>query len=117
VRAVGVDQAVNELSGGNQQKIVLGKALLLGAGVLLLDEPSYGVDIGATQEIIKNVRMMADKGSTVLWASSDLLEVSQVADRILVLRDGEVGAILGADERAKFTETTLLSLMQRAQFQ
>jgi ABC-type sugar transport system ATPase subunit len=112
VRAVGIDQTVGELSGGNQQKIVLGKALLLGADILLLDEPSYGVDIGATQEIIRNVRMMAEKGATVLWVSSDLLEVSQVADRIMVLRDGEIGTILGPDQRDKFNEDTLLSLMQ-----
>jgi ABC-type sugar transport system ATPase subunit len=61
--------------------------------------------------------MMARKGSTVLWVSSDLLEVSQVADRIMVLRDGGVGTILGAHERDKFTEDALLSLMQRTQFQ
>lgn len=117
VRATGVEQTVGELSGGNQQKIVLGKALALGADILLLDEPSYGVDIGATQEIIRNVRLLAEKGSTILWVSSDLLEVAQVADRIIVLRDGIVGATLGPDEREQFTEDALLSLMQRRQFQ
>jgi ribose transport system ATP-binding protein len=117
VRATGADQIVGELSGGNQQKIVLGKALMLGAEILLLDEPSYGVDIGATQEIIRNVRLIAEKGSTVLWVSSDLLEVAQVADRIIVLRDGVIGATLGPDEREQFTEDALLSLMQRMQFQ
>ena len=117
VRAVGVDQAVGELSGGNQQKIVLAKALLLEADVLLLDEPTYGVDIGSTHEIIKNVRQMAENGATVFWASSDLLEVSLVADRILVLRDATVGVTLGANARDRFTEKSLLSLMQREQFQ
>jgi ABC-type sugar transport system ATPase subunit len=61
--------------------------------------------------------MMAGKGATVLWASSDLLEVAQVADRIMVLRDGRVGTILGRDQRDQFTEDALLSLMQRTQFQ
>lgn len=116
VRAAGIDQIVGELSGGNQQKIVIGKALLLDADVLLLDEPSYGVDIGATQEIIRNVRAMAARGATVLWVSSDLLEVSQVSDRILVLREGRVDATLGPGDRDQFTEDALLPLMQRAQF-
>jgi len=117
VRATGDDQIVGELSGGNQQKIVLGKALTLGAELLLLDEPTYGVDIGASHEIIRNVRLVAERGSTVLWVSSDLLEVAQVADRIVVIRDGIVGATLGPEDRSQFTEDALLSLMQRRQFQ
>jgi ribose transport system ATP-binding protein len=116
VRATGVDQIVGELSGGNQQKIVLAKALTVGADVLLLDEPTFGVDIGATHEIIANVRAMAEKGTTVLWVSSDLLEVTHVADRIIVLRDGVVGATLGADDADKFTEDALVAMMQRGQF-
>ena len=116
VRATGVDQTVGELSGGNQQKIVLAKALTVGADVLLLDEPTFGVDIGATHEIIANVRAMAEKGTTVLWVSSDLLEVTHVADRIIVLRDGVVGATLGPDDADKFTEDALVAMMQRGQF-
>lgn len=116
VRATDVDQIVGELSGGNQQKIVLAKALTVSADVLLLDEPTFGVDIGATREIIANVRAMAEKGTTVLWASSDLLEVTHVADRIIVLRDGVVGATLGPDDADKFTEDALVAMMQRRQF-
>jgi ribose transport system ATP-binding protein len=116
IRATGVDQMVGELSGGNQQKVVLAKALTFGAEVLLLDEPTFGVDIGATYEIIANVRTMAEKGVTVLWASSDLLEVTRVADRIIVLRDGIVGATLGADEVSESTEDALIAMMQRRQF-
>jgi ribose transport system ATP-binding protein len=117
VRATGVDQTVGELSGGNQQKVVLAKALTLGADVLLLDEPTFGVDIGATHQIIANVRAMVDKGATVLWASSDLLEVTHVADRIVVLRDGIIGAAIGPDDADKFTEDALVAMMQRRQFQ
>jgi ribose transport system ATP-binding protein len=116
VRATGVDQVVGELSGGNQQKVVLAKALTLGADVLLLDEPTFGVDIGATHEIIANVRAMADKGTTVLWVSSDLLEVTHVADRIVVLRDGVIGATIGPDNADEFTEDALVAMMQRRQF-
>jgi len=116
VRATGVDQVVGELSGGNQQKVVLAKALSFGAEILLLDEPTFGVDIGATHEIIANVRALAEGGATVIWASSDLLEVTHVADRILVLRDGVVGATLGSDDADSFTEDALVALMQRRQF-
>ncbi len=116
VRATDVDQTVGELSGGNQQKIVLAKALTVGAEVLLLDEPTFGVDIGATHEIIANVRALAEKGTTVLWVSSDLLEVTHVADRIIVLRDGIVGATLGPEDADEFTEDALVAMMQRGQF-
>jgi ABC-type sugar transport system ATPase subunit len=117
VRATGVDQSVRELSGGNQQKVVLAKALTLAPALLLLDEPTFGVDIGATHEIIANVRIMAEKGTTVLWASSDLLEVTHVADRIIVLRDGIVGATIGPAEAEEFTEDALVAMMQRRQFE
>jgi ribose transport system ATP-binding protein len=117
VRATGADQTVSELSGGNQQKIVLAKALTLSPDLLLLDEPTFGVDIGATHEIIAKVRIMAEKGATVLWASSDLLEVTHVADRIIVLRDGVIGATIGAGEADKFTEDALVAMMQRQQFE
>ena len=117
VRATGVDQAVNELSGGNQQKVVLAKALTLGPDLLLLDEPTFGVDIGATREIIAKVRLMADEGATILWASSDLLEVTHVADRIIVLRDGVVGAKINPHEAELFTEDALVAMMQRRQFE
>jgi ribose transport system ATP-binding protein len=117
VRATGVDQAVSELSGGNQQKVVLAKALTLAPNLLLLDEPTFGVDIGATHDIIANVRTMAEKGMTVLWASSDLLEVTHVADRIVVLRDGIVGATIGAKQADQFTEDALIAMMQRRQFE
>jgi ABC-type sugar transport system ATPase subunit len=117
VRATGTDQAVRELSGGNQQKVVLAKALTLTPDLLLLDEPTFGVDIGATHEIIAKVRLMADEGATILWASSDLLEVTHVADRIIVLRDGVVGATIGPGEADKFTEDALVTMMQRRQFE
>jgi ABC-type sugar transport system ATPase subunit len=117
VRATGVDQTVNELSGGNQQKVVLAKALTLGPDLLLLDEPTFGVDIGATREIIAKVRLMADEGATILWASSDLLEVTHVADRIIVLREGVVGATISPDDADLFTEDALVAMMQRRQFE
>jgi ABC-type sugar transport system ATPase subunit len=116
IRASSSDQTAGELSGGNQQKVVLAKALSLGADVLLLDEPTFGVDIGATHEIISNVRAMAEKGATVLWTSSDLLEVTHVADRIIVLRDGIIDATIGPEDSQSFSEDALMKMMQRKQF-
>lgn len=117
IRASGVDQLVGELSGGNQQKVVLSKALTLGAEVLLLDEPTFGVDIGATHEIIVNVRSMADRGAAVLWSTSDLVELTHVADRLVVLRDGVIGATIERGEVGSYSEDQLVAMMQRGQFQ
>jgi ABC-type sugar transport system ATPase subunit len=116
IRASGVDQIVGELSGGNQQKVVLAKALTLGADLLLLDEPTYGVDIGASREIIANVRALAEKGTTVLWVSSDLVEITHVADRVIVVRDGTVGATLTREDEQEFNEDYIVAMIQRRQF-
>jgi ribose transport system ATP-binding protein len=115
IRASGVDQLVSELSGGNQQKVVLSKALTLGADLLLLDEPTFGVDLATTRHIIDHVRAMAEQGSTLLWVSSDLLELTQVADRLIVLRDGVIGATIERGD-SEFDEEKIVVLMQRDQF-
>jgi ribose transport system ATP-binding protein len=117
IRASSVDQTVSELSGGNQQKVVLAKALTLSAAVLLLDEPTFGVDIGASREIMSRVRSLAENGAAVLWASSDLLEITHVADRVMVIRDGVVGGTLTREDPDEFNEDRLLAMMQRRQFQ
>ncbi len=78
------------LSGGNQQKVVLARWLLGGSKVLLLDEPTRGVDVGARSEIYALVRRLADEGVAVLLVSSEVPEVLGLADRVLVMRDGAV---------------------------
>ena len=90
VRPPDVDRAVRTLSGGNQQKVVLGRWLLHGCRVLLLDEPSRGVDVGARSEIYALVRRLADEGVAVVVVSSEIPEVLGLADRVLVLREGRV---------------------------
>ncbi len=90
VRPAGVDRNVRTLSGGNQQKVVLGRWLLRGCRVLLLDEPSRGVDVGARSEIYALVRRLADEGVAVIVVSSEIPEVLGLADRVLVLREGRV---------------------------
>jgi ribose transport system ATP-binding protein len=114
IRATGMHQQVSELSGGNQQKVVLAKALVLDARLLLLDEPTFGVDIAATREIITQVRSLADRGAAVLWVSSDLLEIASVCDRIAILRDGMVSATVTRNDRQAFSEHALTAAIQRS---
>ena len=90
VRPDGVTRAVRTLSGGNQQKVVLARWLLRECRVLLLDEPTRGVDVGARTEIYQLVRRLADSGVAVLMVSSEVEEVLGLADRVLVVREGEV---------------------------
>jgi ribose transport system ATP-binding protein len=78
------------LSGGNQQKVVLGKWISEGAGVFLVDEPTRGVDVGAKQEIYSVLRSLADAGAAVIFVSSELEEVLEHADRVLAVRNGAV---------------------------
>jgi ABC-type sugar transport system ATPase subunit len=82
------------LSGGNQQKVVLGKWLLTGPKVLFLDEPTRGIDVGAKQEIYAEINKLAEQGLAIVLVSSELPEVLGLADRILVLHEGKVAAEL-----------------------
>jgi ribose transport system ATP-binding protein len=78
------------LSGGNQQKVVVGRWLLKGCRLLLLDEPTRGVDIGARSELYALIRTLADSGVGVLVVSSEVPEVLGLADRVLVIADGRI---------------------------
>lgn len=82
------ENPVSSLSGGNQQKVVIGKALMTEPRVLLMDEPSRGIDIGAKAEIYRLIRKLASEGLAILFVTSDLEEVMALADRIAVMADG-----------------------------
>jgi ribose transport system ATP-binding protein len=90
VRPDGVTRAARTLSGGNQQKVVLARWLLRECRVLLLDEPTRGVDVGARSEIYQLIRTLADSGVAVVVVSSEVEEVLGLSDRVLVVREGEV---------------------------
>jgi ribose transport system ATP-binding protein len=98
VRTASKEQNVMGLSGGNQQKVVIAKWLSIGPKVLLLDEPTRGVDIGAKTEIHKIISKLAEQGLAVLMISSELPEVLGVSDRILVMHEGKLRAELSRDE-------------------
>ena len=98
MRSRSLRQPVSELSGGNQQKVVLARALAGEVKVLLLDEPTRGVDVGARQEIYRIIGDLKAQGVGVLLVSSDLSELLGVADRLVVLREGRQVATLAAGE-------------------
>jgi simple sugar transport system ATP-binding protein len=95
--AAGVGAEVETLSGGNQQKTVVGRWLTRRPELLLLDEPFRGVDIGARRDIGRRVRRLAGEGSAVVVLSSDVDEVLEVADRVVVLVEGTVRLDVRAD--------------------
>jgi ABC-type sugar transport system ATPase subunit len=108
VRAPGLDSVVAGLSGGNQQKVVLAKWLAARPSILILDEPTRGVDVGAKAEIHALIGALAASGTAVLVISSELPEVLTLCERILVLREGK---LVGELSRAEASQETLLRLM------
>jgi ABC-type sugar transport system ATPase subunit len=108
VRAPGIDAPVAGLSGGNQQKIVLAKWLAAESHILILDEPTRGVDVGAKAEIHALIDRLAEQGNAVLLISSELPEVISLSSRILVLREGR---LTDQVSRESATQDRLLVLM------
>ncbi len=106
IKAAGPDAAITGLSGGNQQKCVLARWLLTGPRVLLLDEPTRGIDVGAKAEIYALLRRLAGQGMALLLTSSELPELLAVCDRILVFCDGRLTADL---PRSEATEERIMS--------
>ena len=100
-------QVVRYLSGGNQQKVVLGKWLCLEPKLLLLDEPTRGIDVGAKEEIYKLIDQLARQGVAILFASSEMEEVLGLADRVLVMHEGRLAGELS---RAELSEEAVMRL-------
>lgn len=98
IKTASAETSIGALSGGNQQKAIIARWLWAGSQVLLLDEPTRGIDVGARSEIYDLIYRFAEDGGTVLFASSDIAEVLGVADRILVMREGVVAAIVPRDD-------------------
>ncbi|MEU3465808.1 sugar ABC transporter ATP-binding protein [Streptomyces sp. NPDC006733] len=107
VRTPGVHHPVRSLSGGNQQKVVLGRWLLAGTDILMVDEPTRGIDVGARYEIHQQLIDLAADGKALLVVSSDLPELMGICDRILVFSRGRIA---GEVRRADFDSPTILAL-------
>jgi D-xylose transport system ATP-binding protein len=98
VKAPGLEATVAKLSGGNQQKVVLGKALMIDPSVIFLDEPTRGIDVGAKLEIYEIINQLTDTGKAVVLVSSELPELIGMSDRILMLHTGRVGGLFARHE-------------------
>ena len=98
VRHRSLEQPISQLSGGNQQKIVIGRWLLADPKVLILDEPTRGVDVGAKAEIHRILRSITERGCAVVMISSELPEVLNYSDRILVMRNGQIAASFSGED-------------------
>ena len=106
VKATGLEAVVGKLSGGNQQKVVLGKALLTQPSIILLDEPTRGIDVGAKLEIYEIINQLTAEGKAVILVSSELPELIGMSDRILMLNAGRIG---GSFTRQEATQEKLMA--------
>jgi len=106
IKASGQDARVGGLSGGNQQKVVLGKALMTGPAVVMLDEPTRGIDVGAKLEVYELINRLTAGGQAVLLVSSELPELMGMSDRIIMLAEGRIGGEFG---RGEFNQENLLA--------
>ncbi len=107
IKTPNAEQIVQFLSGGNQQKVVLGKWLSLEPRVLLLDEPTRGIDVGAKEEIYRLMERLAQDGVAILFASSEMEEILGMSDRTLVMHEGRIAGELNRDE---LTEEAVMQL-------
>jgi len=106
IRSDGTDVAASSLSGGNQQKLVIGKWLMLAPRIILLNDPTRGIDVGTKQEIYELLRRLADEGAAILFYSTDYDELIGCCNRVLVMYDGAIKReLVGAD----ITERALVS--------
>jgi D-xylose transport system ATP-binding protein len=107
VKTPSLHALVNSLSGGNQQKVVIAKWLMSEPRVLILDEPTRGIDVGAKYEIYKLMNGLAEQGVAIIMVSSDLPEILGMSDRILVMHEGECTGIL---DRADATQEKIMAM-------
>jgi ABC-type sugar transport system ATPase subunit len=107
IKIKNIAQAVTELSGGNQQKVLIGRWLVPGIKVLFFDEPSRGVDVGARQEIYRVIRRLSADGVGTVVISSDAEELASLCDRVIVMREGRINGVISGDD---VTEHNIIEL-------
>ena len=115
VRCSGTEQVVATLSGGNQQKLVIGKWLATSPRILLLDEPTRGIDVGAKREIYDLVFALAAQGLAIIVVSSELPELLFLSDRILVMSEGRIAGILPREKADQEAIMRLAAPRRRAE--
>jgi ABC-type sugar transport system ATPase subunit len=107
IRTPSIEEPLSRLSGGNQQKVAVGRWLLRGVPILIMDDPTSGIDVGAKDELYHVIANMTADGTSVLMTSSELPELLALSDRIMVLHLGRVAGILEGPDR---TEENVLRL-------
>ena len=101
IKTPSLDQKVKFLSGGNQQKVVIGKWLTANTDILIFDEPTRGIDVGAKSEIYKLLNDLAHQGKAIIMISSELPEILRMSHRVAVMCEGRVTGILDASEASQ----------------
>ena len=108
IKTPNVQQVVNYLSGGNQQKVVISKLLCRDPDILIFDEPTVGIDVGAKEEIFKLIESLVEQGKGVIIISSYLPEVMGLSDRMIVMSEGHVAGTVEAEELKMMREEDIL---------
>jgi ribose transport system ATP-binding protein len=107
LRPLAIERPIGQFSGGNQQKAIIGRWIAAGARILLFDEPTRGIDVGAKAEIYALIERLATEGRSMIVVSSELPEILRVADRVLVMREGRIAGVL---ERNSLSEEAIVKL-------
>ena len=107
VKTASINTKISTLSGGNQQKVVLGRWLAMNPKVLIVDEPTRGIDVGSKAEIYAQLREIASNGTAIWMISSDMEEVINVSDRVAVMHEGKITGVL---DRAELSEESVMRL-------
>jgi putative multiple sugar transport system ATP-binding protein len=112
IKSASIHQATSDLSGGNQQKVCVAKWLYADPDVLLLDEPTRGIDVGAKYEIYTIINQMAEEGKCVIMISSELPEILGICDRIYVMNEGRIVGEMTKEEASQ--ESIMTCIIQSA---
>ena len=101
IKCASIDQNITELSGGNQQKVILSKWMMADSSLIIFDEPTKGIDIGSKSEIYTIIRKLSDEGKIIMMVSSEMPELLAVCDKIAVFKEGEIAKILSIEEASE----------------
>ena len=107
IKTPSIDEIVGQLSGGNQQKVVIGKWVNTDAEIFIFDEPTRGIDVGAKIEVYNVMNRLVKEGKCVIMVSSEMPEILGMSDRVVVMREGEVKAVVDRDSK-HFNQESLM---------
>ena len=101
IKCASIDQNITELSGGNQQKVILSKWMMADSSLIIFDEPTKGIDIGSKSEIYTIIRKLSDEGKIIMMISSEMPELLAVCDKIAVFKEGRIAEILPIEKASE----------------